>query len=93
MTERKPLTWHNETDRILDTVAVAHASDGARLTFYVVPDIDKGSLHSVVRVEEPWKGSQRYSCSTDTPSGYEVVAGYLPREQWDQNSPESDLAP
>lgn len=27
------------------------------------------------------------------PSGYEVVAGYLPREQWDQNSPESDLAP
>lgn len=69
MAERKPLTWHNETDRLLGTVAVAHAGDGARFTFYVVPDIDKGSLHSVVRVEEPWKGSQRYSCSTDTPQG------------------------
>ena len=29
MTERKPLTWHNETDRILGTVAVAHANDGS----------------------------------------------------------------
>lgn len=93
MTKRKPLTWHNKTDRILGTVAVAHADDGARLTFYAVPDIDKNSIHSVVRVEEPWTESQRYSCSTDTPSGYEAVTKYLPREQWDQTVPDSNLAP
>lgn len=29
MTEKKPLNWRNKTDRLLGTVAVAHADDGS----------------------------------------------------------------